>query len=156
MVCRPPPGFARHEERAPAPARSHGGQRRGTAGERTPEALACLAYLHVTVCVCDRVCVYIYMQEELDALLTELQGYKQASQSSQQHITRLETKNASLRAEVRQHLSAQQQQQPAGTGAGAGAALLLPPPPSANHPNHSLQAPHTALSGKCKWMEPHT
>lgn len=81
-------------------------------------------------------------QKVLDALRTELQGYKQASQCSQQHISRLEAKNASLRNEIAQNVSVQQQQQ------GKATALLLPPPPA-----HLLQATHTTLPGKCneKW-----
>ena len=81
------------------------------------------------------------LQEKVGALLVELEGYKQASQASQQHISQLEAKNASLRDEIRQHITAKSssialQQEPA---------LLLPPPPNANS---SMQIPHTTVSGE--------
>lgn len=70
----------------------------------------------------------------------ELEGYKQASHISQQHISQLEAKNSSLRSEILQagggkgHVSPQQN----------APVLLLPPPPNANA---TLQPSHTTLSG---------
>lgn len=77
-------------------------------------------------------------QEALDALLVELQGYKQASQSSQAHISQLEAKNASLRGEIRLLAG--------GSAAPASASpALLPPPPSAVT---ARRLPHTTLAGE--------
>jgi len=80
-------------------------------------------------------------KEKVGALLVELEGYKQASQVSQQHISQLEAKNASLRDEIRQHITAK----PSSTAQQEEPALLLPPPPNANS---NMQIPHTTLSGQ--------
>ena len=76
------------------------------------------------------------VQEAVKTLRTELEGYKQASQISQQHISQLEAKNASLQKLISEHVDNSKQET---------AEPLLPPPPNADT---KTQLQNLALSGK--------